>query len=446
MADFGIKPEIALGVKSPTPMSLSDMVGTARGLMEYQKLSELYPELIRKTQAETKSAETQSESTAFSLSKSRANEFFGIMGGVLDDPRIKSGNPNAAVQAIIEAKKMAAGKGVPETQLEALSAPFMAAAAHNPQALPNMILNTVQAQIGASEQRGLRTSVRPAYPGMIPGQEPAAPQGGVAPGQPVAAPAAPGMVPSQPPAGVTPADMTAPIQPRFPLRTPGAMLPEATKEEVAASTAGSQLTTSLGAHSRNSTALMDNLRHVIRQASEIEKSATLPEIGVVGAVKRKFAELTGDPKYQMLQKDLANVVRANIEAATGAGNTVAGLDLAKSASGDTSYDPKVLISIARREMGNVLNMNMMHEGLIKQNRQFGEANEPEFTKQWTKNADSRLFQLEAIRREIRDPKEQRELANKILQGTTAKQREELEQKWNNIQSLTNFGYIPQRGR
>ena len=56
MADFGIKPDIALGVKSPQPQSLGDLLGTATKAMEYSRLSELYPELIKKTTAEAASA------------------------------------------------------------------------------------------------------------------------------------------------------------------------------------------------------------------------------------------------------------------------------------------------------------------------------------------------------------------------------------------------------
>ena len=45
-----IKPEISLGVKGPQTMSLGELAGTATKLVEFQRLSELYPELIKKTQ------------------------------------------------------------------------------------------------------------------------------------------------------------------------------------------------------------------------------------------------------------------------------------------------------------------------------------------------------------------------------------------------------------
>ncbi len=49
-----IKPEISLGVKGPQVMTLGDLAGTATKLVEFQRLSELYPELIKKTQQEVR--------------------------------------------------------------------------------------------------------------------------------------------------------------------------------------------------------------------------------------------------------------------------------------------------------------------------------------------------------------------------------------------------------
>lgn len=42
MADFGIKPDIALGIKPPATMSLGDMLNVARGAQMYQREQELF--------------------------------------------------------------------------------------------------------------------------------------------------------------------------------------------------------------------------------------------------------------------------------------------------------------------------------------------------------------------------------------------------------------------
>ena len=52
MADFGIKPDIALGVKPPAVMSLGDMLNVARGAQAYQQALQLNPVELEKAKAE----------------------------------------------------------------------------------------------------------------------------------------------------------------------------------------------------------------------------------------------------------------------------------------------------------------------------------------------------------------------------------------------------------
>lgn len=57
MADFGIKPDIALGVKPPATMSLSDMLNVARGAQMYQCEQELYPLQIQQQKNITRTSD-----------------------------------------------------------------------------------------------------------------------------------------------------------------------------------------------------------------------------------------------------------------------------------------------------------------------------------------------------------------------------------------------------
>ncbi len=52
MADFGIRPDIALGVKGPAVMSLGDMLNVARGAQAYQQALQLNPVELEKAKAE----------------------------------------------------------------------------------------------------------------------------------------------------------------------------------------------------------------------------------------------------------------------------------------------------------------------------------------------------------------------------------------------------------
>ena len=57
MADFGIKPDIALGVKPPATMSLSDMLNVARGAQMYQREQELFPLQIQQQRNITRTSD-----------------------------------------------------------------------------------------------------------------------------------------------------------------------------------------------------------------------------------------------------------------------------------------------------------------------------------------------------------------------------------------------------
>jgi hypothetical protein len=62
---------------------------------------------------------------------------------------------------------------------------------------------------------------------------------------------------------------------------------------------------------------------------------------------------------------------------------------------------------------------------------------------WSDNADSKVFQIMNINRDIEDPKLKQDAAAEILKDMTPKQREILNQKYQRIVRLTNTGDIAQ---
>jgi hypothetical protein len=186
-----------------------------------------------------------------------------------------------------------------------------------------------------------------------------------------------------------------------------------------------------------------DLDEVIRTATKIKQDAILPETGLVGAAKRKVYELAGDPTYQKLRKDIANVVKSNQDALSVGGNSVAGLELTKEAAGDITYDPTVIVDIARRAKADLTNLDMMATGMQKHYQKYGDANAQRFTQMWSANADSKIFQLMDINRDITDPKLRQAAAGKVLEGMSQAQREALNQKYQRIVRLTNTGDIAQ---
>ena len=88
MADFGIKPDIALGVKGPQQQSLSALLGTATKAMEFSRLSELYPELIKKTKAEAAGAETTAAKGSLDYNLGLANTIAAGQTSMITNPLI----------------------------------------------------------------------------------------------------------------------------------------------------------------------------------------------------------------------------------------------------------------------------------------------------------------------------------------------------------------------
>jgi hypothetical protein len=206
---------------------------------------------------------------------------------------------------------------------------------------------------------------------------------------------------------------------------------------------GEEARNSLTKRQLSMTKSRDDLDQVIRTASKILSEKTLPETGPIGGIKRKFAELTGDPTYQKLQKDIANVQQSNLQALSAGGNSVAGLQLNQDAMGNVSYDPEVIIDIARRTKADLTNLDMMANGMNKHFQRFGDANANRYMQMWSANADSKIFQLMDINKDIPDPKMRQAAAARVLEGMNAEQRNVLNQKYQRILRLSTTGDIAQ---
>jgi hypothetical protein len=453
---INIKPDISLSVKPPATMTLPEMLNMARGAQAYQRESEVFPELVEQSRIATRTAKIGEVSAGENLSKTRADKVFNVAGGFINDPRIASGDRNKTVEAMLEIQKKAIASGVPEAQVVAILSPITATAAHNPTALPQMLANVIQAQIGPSGQQALQTPQIVTSGG----------QSGIFRGGPatVTTLPMPGTPAPSAPAGVTPADMTAPIQPRpaaapaapgaaptsmvqpeagrlpitYPVRQAGVPFASLPQEETDR-TAGSQYRNGLVQRQSELTTARRNLQEVVKTAQKLQEESVLPETGPVGAVKRKFADIVGDPTYKQLSKDLANVQISNIKAVGGSLDTVGGQQLIRMASGDETFPPDVLLSIARRADADITNLDMMATGMQRHTEKFGDANAKRFQQMWSSNADSRIFEIMNIARDVKDVKKREELTNKLLGDMDDNQRKDLFRKYNNLIKLTNSG-------
>jgi hypothetical protein len=457
---INIKPDISLSAKPPTTMSLPEIVSLARGAQAFQRESEIFPELVQQAQIQTRTAKTGEKSAAFTFDKNLSDGFMGIVGGYRNDPRVVSGDANQAIDALTEIKAKAINLGIPPAVVEKISTTATQIAINDPKNFARYIDNVIQTQIGPTGQQQLQTPQIVTSGG----------QSGIFRGGPatVTTLPMPGNAPAPAPAGVTAADMTAPIQTKpviapaagptpavaptsqmvqpdagrmplaYPVRQAGVPFAALPQEETDR-TAGSQYRNGLVQRQSELTTARRNLQEVVKTAQKLQEESMLPETGPVGAVKRKFADIVGDPTYKQLSKDLANVQISNIKAVGGSLDTVGGQQLIRMASGDETFPPDVLLSIARRADADITNLDMMATGMQRHTQKFGDANAKRFQQMWSSNADSRIFEIMNIARDVKDVKKREELTNKLLGDMDDNQRKDLYRKYNNLVKLTNSG-------
>lgn len=240
------------------------------------------------------------------------------------------------------------------------------------------------------------------------------------------------------PRGVTAEAMSMPGL-RYPVRTGGAFAP--LQGEEADRETGLKYVNGLVSLQPQMQTTRRNIQEVVSKASEIEKNA-YRSTGVLGAAERKIREFVGDSNYQQLSKDLANLQISLIQSKGGSLDTVAGQGLAQHANGDKTYAPDVLKSIARRTYGDVLATEAEGAAADLFRQRYGDANHAAFKQLWSKNSDSRVFELMGLEDLETDPKQQEKIAKEIiLKGLSPKQIDELTKKYKNIKRLRETGSL-----
>lgn len=454
---INIDPNISLGIKPPAAMTLPQMLDMARSAQAFQQAQQVFPEQAEQARIATRTAQTQEQQAMLSLSQNQNNALMSIVGGFRNDPRIASGNPDAALAALDEIKAKAVAAGIPRSRVEQIGTTATNIAINNPKALPQYFDNVIQSQAGAASQLGLQTpelttqAGAPAAFRRGSGTLTPVPIQGAPQAAPVAPPqAAPAGQPPAMPRGVTPPDMTAPIRQqaapqgagfpiRFPVRPAGDIRPMAPGEAEAAQ-AGVTYLNNIQAAQNEVPKAMRNVSEVIRGAEELEKTINF-QTGKPADIERAVRTFFGNDQYKQLSKDIANAQIALMRSTGGDLTTDAGKALVARATGDETYPPAVLISIARRLNGELTKADMEARGAQRAATKFGNANLQGFQQAWNDNSqDLRVFEAIAITKNIKDPKKQKSALDKILPAT-ADELADFQQKYRNIKSLSETGTL-----
>jgi hypothetical protein len=189
-------------------------------------------------------------------------------------------------------------------------------------------------------------------------------------------------------------------------------------------------------------AIRQNYDKLIDQTEKVAEGTFFG--GAAGTAERKLKAKIGTPEYQQLSKDLANAQIAQIKAEGGSLDTVAGQSLSAHANGSVTYDPSVLIGIARRNAANLENKNAQANGLRIASEKFGDANSKHFLSMWNKNAnDNSVFEMKYIFSRAKTPEEGIEQVQKYIKesGFNEAKRKELATKYLNLQKLETTGSL-----
>jgi len=416
MPDYNVS-TVAAQIKPPASTSIGDMLNIARGAQAYQQAQQVNPLLLQQEQ-------TAAEQAKFNLQQVKADKAKGLATSLLASSNWQDPAEMGKEFDFVERTATHQGLDVtsPNNPLEQIKTVYEK---EGPQAAYKKLYQmTYGTQAPGTQFEGAGRTISPNIPGSQPAAGGQPGSQGMQGGQTTQAPVA---------------EHSKPENVFYPVRKGGQIYtPE--PSEVQDKDAGYTVRNELVKGQSNLTTARNNIDELIKQANKIEKEAYLPETGPAGAFKRKFAEITGDTKYQELSKDLANVQLANMKA-LGTLNTNEGLEAQKAASGSLTYGPDVIKRIAERTKADMTNVEMQASGAQKFFEKYGDNNMKTFQKEWSKNADTKIFQIINIGRNNKLSVEEKQKAVDAILGNNPEERKILEEKYRNIRKLEATGKL-----
>jgi hypothetical protein len=423
----GIDSSIYGNKEAPKGMTLSDLINVSRSNIALQKEKELLQPSIEAGKAQAETAQVQAKKAQLGLQSDFADKMRQNQIALLNNPLIVQAeqDPNFAkshvqeIHDLINSQKQAAIEmGLDPQKAEQLNAPYhVAVDSSNGQGIRQFLKTRMIAGLDQQAQANMQpTQYFGAAPGAPQTNAPSQAQNVPEYSQPVSAPYA------IPQAG----------QPR-------SQLPAEEGDRIT----GERYRQELKPIQTQYAAIRQNYDKLVDQAEVIAGSTIFG--GAAGTAERALRAKIGTPEYQQLSKDLANAQIAQIKAQGGSMDTVAGQQLQGYANGSVTYDPKVLIDIARRNAANLENSYSQSFGADKASERFGDANvNRKFRTEWNKNAnDNAVFEMKYIFSHAKTPEQgTKAVADYIKQsGLSPEKRKELATKYLNLQKLEKEGSL-----
>ena len=159
-----------------------------------------------------------------------------------------------------------------------------------------------------------------------------------------------------------------------------------------------------------------------------------------GTIVRNLSNFVGSSDYQQLSKDLANVQLSQLAAQGGSMQTDAAKSLQARASGSETYNPDVLLNIIKRTAAKQTELQLQAPAAQLASQKFGDNNAAKFQQEWSKNADSKVFEAMNINNAVQNPIEKKKAIDELL-GRDPKARALFLKKYDNINKLIQTGSL-----
>jgi hypothetical protein len=440
MADYQFNTNLGPAAQQGT--SLGDMINTARGIQAYQQQGQLNPLQLQKAQMEVDQAQklnplavrkatAETGTSELQLSSAQTDKLYGLAGGVLNDPRMKSGKKEDVLGVLHEAQQRAATFGLPKEAVDGVFNPLMTLGAQNPTAVRQSISNIVQSGLGPAGQQALQSGAVVEINGVkyqynaSNGQLAQLGAGGAAPANP-AAPAAPA-------APAVPAAPQSSSLVRQDMPVPSGGVPQMNTQQTARFEEGQAL-------QKESTSLAQAAKEAKQTSRKIKENIAAAAGSAPGQALR-FAEkyIAGNETLDELVKNLADNQMRQAALMGASSTTDQARQVVALANGSENITPQALAQIVQRADATSTALEKFNAGLNKYYEKAGTYNGPiharNFKQAWAENYDPRIFMVQNINASDMTGAEKQGQIQLVLKGTSEEERRALAKKAETIKRL-----------
>jgi hypothetical protein len=236
-------------------------------------------------------------------------------------------------------------------------------------------------------------------------------------------------------------DFSQPVPPRYPVRQAGQPVFNLQQGEKEAQEAGGKYLRDALTNRGSVNPIIGSLEKIVTTTDKLLQD-TISKAGKGLTIEQYFNKLLDDSKYKELSKQLARLQMALIGNNPQALSTDAGKQMSAAATGSEVYPPEVLQKIAVQTYGEMQARDRLGAAADKYARRFGENNMASFGQMWDNNSDSKVFELMALPKLIKNKELRAKMAEEIIgYPIGSEERTKIENKYMNIQKLIKDGTL-----